>query len=134
MAVPAHAAVPEVPARLSLGGQTSEARARVIERSAAWRHASALRQLAWWLLLPIVFWIPPHIPWVVVVLGLGAMRAFGRLREHRTLVSVHGVCPKCGTEQDFAETGRMQEPHHTVTCASCKWDLRLEVARAGVET
>ena len=134
MAVPAPSSVPEVPARLSLGGNATEARARVIERTAAWRHAAAARQLAWWLLVPLVALVPPHVPWVLAVLAVGGMRAWGRLRERRTLVSLHGPCPKCGTEQDFAELGRMKEPHHTVTCASCRWDLRVEVARAAAVT
>ncbi|HEX8692459.1 MAG TPA: hypothetical protein VF746_08580 [Longimicrobium sp.] len=134
MAVPAPSTVPEVPARLSLGGNTTEARARVIERTAAWRHASAARQLAWWLLIPVVGIIPPHFPWILAVLAIGGMRAWSRLREYRTLVSLHGPCPKCGTEQDYSELGRMKEPYHTVTCASCRWDLRVEVARAAATT
>jgi hypothetical protein len=123
--------VPEVPARLMFaGGQWSEARARVIERSASWRRSSALMQLGWWLLAPVVFWIPPHIPWVLLVLAIGAVRALNRFREHRTLVSLRGPCPKCGTEQDFTETGRMKHPH-TVHCASCRWELRVDVPLSG---
>ncbi len=121
---------PEVPARLSFSGQTTEARARVLERTPRWRHTSALKELAWWLLAPAVFFIPPHIPWVLLVLGLGAYRAFGRLREHRTLLWLHGPCPKCGTAQDFAELGRMREPH-MVQCAECRWTVQAEVARGG---
>ena len=71
--------------------------------------------------------IPPHIPWVIVVVGLAAYRAYGRLNERATLLSLHGPCPKCGTEQDFTELGRMHFPHK-VTCANCRWDLTLEPA------
>jgi hypothetical protein len=123
--------VPEVPARLVFaGGQWTEARARVIDRSAAWRRSSALMQLGWWLLAPIVFWIPPHVPWVLAVLAVGAVRALNRFRERRTLVSLRGACPKCGTEQEFPETGRMKQPH-TVTCAHCKWELQVQVPLSG---
>jgi hypothetical protein len=121
-------AVPEVPARLSFSGQTTEARARVIERSAHWRRVHALREMGWWLLAPAAFFIPPHIPWVLLVLGLGGVRASGRFREHRTLQWLHGPCPKCGTEQDFPELGRMRSPH-MVQCAGCRWSLLAEVAR-----
>lgn len=126
--------VPEVPAKLVFaGGEWSPARARVIERSAAWRRRAALMQLGWWLLVPIVFWIPPHLPWVVAVLVIGGYRAMGRWREHRTLVSLYGPCPRCGTAQDFPELGRMTQPH-TVHCASCRWELHVDVPRAGAAT
>ena len=123
--------MPEVPARLVFaGGERSEARARVIERSPSWRRSAALMQLGWWLLAPVVFWIPPHVPWVLLVLGIGAVRALNRFREHRTLVSLRGACPRCGTEQEFGETGRMKQPH-TVHCAHCRWELRADVPLAG---
>ena len=126
--------IPEVPARLVFaGGAWSEARARVIERTASWRRSSALAQLGLWLLAPVVFWIPPHIPWVLLVLGVGAMRALNRFREHRTLVSLRGHCPKCGTEQEFRELGRMKNPH-TVHCAHCRWELRADVPLSGAAT
>lgn len=123
--------VPEVPARLVFAsGEWTEARARVIERSPAWRRSSALANLSLWLLIPLVFFIPPHIPWVLLVFFLGAYRAFNRFREQRTLVSLRGKCPKCGTEQEFSELGRMKYPH-VVRCSNCQWDLRLEAPLAG---
>ena len=126
--------VQEVPARLVFaGGEWSQARARVIERTAAWRRSSALMQLGWWLLAPVVFWLPPHIPWVLLVLGIGGYRALNRYREYRTLVSLRGPCPKCGTEQEFGELGRMRQPH-VVHCASCRWELRVDVPLAGAAT
>ena len=126
--------IPEVPARLVFaGGEWTEARARVIERTAAWRRSSALTQLLLWLLAPLVFWIPPHIPWVLLVLGVGAYRALNRFREYRTLVSLRGTCPKCGTEQEFRERGRMKNPH-AVHCANCRWELRVDVPLSGAAT
>lgn len=123
--------VAEVDARLVFaGGEAAPARARVIERSPAWRRSSALMQLGWWLLIPIVFWIPPHVPWVLLVLGIGGYRAIERFREARTLVSLHGACPRCGTEQEFTETGRMKHPHR-VHCAHCRWELTAQVPLSG---
>lgn len=123
--------VPEVPARLVFAtGEWSEGRALVIERGAAWRRSGALMQLGWWLLAPIVFWVPPHVVWVLVVLVIGAVRALNRFREYRTLVSLRGTCPRCGTEQEFRELGRMRSPH-AVHCASCRWELRVDVPLSG---
>lgn len=48
--------VPEVPARLVFaGGEWTQGRARVIERTPAWRRSAALMQLGWWALAPVVF-------------------------------------------------------------------------------
>src|SRR3954462_5833151 len=127
-------AVPEVPARLVfMGGAATEARARVVERSKAWRRSQAIRDLALLLLIPVVVFIPPHFPWPIVVLCVSLFRAFNHLREHRTLLSLRGPCPKCGADQEYKELGRMGNPHK-VTCASCRWDLFVDVARAGAAT
>jgi len=127
-------AVPEVPARLVfMGGKAAESRARVVERSRAWRRSQVTKDLAILLLIPIVVFIPPHFPWPVVVTVIALLRAFNHSREHRTLLSLRGPCPKCGAEQEFRELGRMGNPHR-VTCASCRWDLFVDVPRAGAAT
>lgn len=128
------ASVPEVPARLVfMGGKAVEARARVVERSRAWRRSQVMKDLAILLLIPIVIWIPPHFPWPIVVAAIALLRAFNHSRELRTLLSLRGACPKCGAEQDFQELGRMGNPHK-VTCAHCRWDLFVDVPRAGAAT
>jgi hypothetical protein len=127
-------AVPEVPARLVfMGGKASEALARVVERGKAWRRSQMMKDLALLLLIPVVILIPPHFPWPIVVTAVALMRAFNHSREHRTLLSLRGPCPKCGTEQEYRELGRMGNPHK-VTCASCRWDLFVDVPRAGAAT
>lgn len=128
------ASVPEVPARLVfMGGKAVEARARVLERSRAWRRSQVMKDLAILLLAPVVFLIPPHFPWPFVVIVIAVLRAYFHSREHRTLLSLRGPCPKCGTEQEFQEIGRMGNPHK-VTCASCRWDLYVDVPRTGATT
>jgi hypothetical protein len=64
---------------------------------------------------------------------VGLLFAFLHARERRTLLSLRGPCPKCGVEQYFREVGRMGSPHK-VTCASCRWDVFVEVPRAGAAT
>lgn len=128
------ARLPEVPARLSFGGNATEGRARVIERSGRWRRASAAKELLWLLTAPVVVLAPPHIPWAILLVLFVAFRATGRLREHRTLLSLHGPCPKCGTDQAYAEVGRMKEPVHAVHCATCRWEIRVETAGASAAT
>jgi hypothetical protein len=121
-------AVPERTVWLTYPGPgIGEAKARIVERSAQWRRSGALKQLAMWLLLPVVAIIPPHIPWVLIVLALGAFRAWSRWNEHATLLSLHGPCPKCGFDQEYAELGPLK-PRHKVNCRNCRWDLHLLVS------
>ncbi len=116
----------EVAVRLvSPGGEAGPGVAVVAVRSDRWRRSGALRQLLWWALVPVVIWIPPHFPWVIVVLALGAVRAWGRWREHVTLLKLSGTCPHCQAEQTFPDHGRLRHPHE-VHCVSCRWSLRVE--------
>jgi hypothetical protein len=110
------------------GPEVSQARARIAPRSAAWRRTAALKQLLWWLLIPVVVWAPPHFLWVIIVLAIGGVLAVNRLREEATLLSLHGPCPKCGTEQAFTDLGRLKYPHK-LHCGACRWELRLELTR-----
>jgi hypothetical protein len=126
--------IPEVPARLAfMGGQTSEGWARVLERTAAWRRSQIIRDLLLLLLIPVVVFIPPHIPWPLVVIVVVVIRVSGHVREYRTLKSLRGPCPKCGADQQYKELGRMGNPHK-VQCASCRWDLYVEIPRASEAT
>jgi hypothetical protein len=121
----------EVPVQLRFSS-TEPARgyARIVERSRRWRTTGALRQLAiWWGLALLVVWIPPHLPWALIALSVGAIRAYGRYSEERTLVSLRGPCPKCGNEQEFA-AGVPLKDTHTVTCAACQWELKVDVPRS----
>jgi hypothetical protein len=85
------------------------------------------------LIAPASFLVPPHVIWPPILAFVGLFLAFNHMREHRTLLSLHGPCPKCGTVQDFTELGRMGNPHK-VTCANCRWDSYVEVARASEST
>lgn len=110
------------------GPEVSQAEARIAPRSAGWRQANALKQLWWWLLAPLVGLAPPHFPWIIAVLAIGGVRAFNKLNEHATLLSLHGPCPKCGTVQRFTDLGRLKQPHK-LHCGACRWELRLELKK-----
>ena len=118
----------EVPVQLRFSGtDPAPGYARIAERSQRWRTTGALRQLAlWWGLMLLVVWIPPHLPWALIALAVGTIRAYGRYSEQRTLVSLRGICPKCGNEQEFTG-GVPLKNAHTVTCAACRWELKVDV-------
>jgi hypothetical protein len=126
--------VPEVPARIVfMGGKATEGRARVLGRSDSWRRWRVARDLGLVVLSPVAFVVPPHIIWPPIVATVGLVLAYIHANERRTLLSLRGPCPKCGTEQEFRELGRMTNPHK-VTCAHCRWDVFVEVPRAGAAT
>jgi hypothetical protein len=59
-----------------------------------------------------------------VVVGLAAGAA--RLRDRRTVAGVHGVCPRCGCEQDFASGNRLAATW-ALDCPACHTNLQLTV-------
>lgn len=121
--------VAEVPVQLRFSGMDpAPGYARIAERSSRWRTVGALRQLAlWWGLMLLVVWIPPHLPWALISFTVGAIRAYRRYNEQRTLVSLRGVCPKCANEQEFAG-GVPLKNAQTVTCAACQWELKVDLS------
>lgn len=59
-----------------------------------------------------------------VVLGLAAGTA--RLRDRRTVTRVHGACPRCGADQDFASGNRLADTW-ALDCPTCHTNLQLTV-------
>lgn len=123
--------VRELPARLRFAGaEPTPAVARVAERGKSWRTRGALKQIAiWWGLALATIFIPLlHFVLPPLFVLVGIWRAYSAYTETRTLLSLRGPCPKCGTEQEFTELGRLKGPH-TVTCAHCRWKLQAEIGR-----
>ena len=57
-----------------------------------------------------------------LVLGVGA--GVRRLQDAQIVTRVHGTCPRCGREQDFA-AGNRPTPTWTVDCPACHNTLTL---------
>lgn len=103
-----------------------------MERTSRWRTLGALKELAlWWGLMLVTAFIPLlHLISVPVLFFFGAWRAYSRLSEERTLLTLHGTCPHCGTEQDFPAGGALKDSL-TLDCANCRWELKLDVPPMG---
>lgn len=115
-------------ARIEAFGYTpTAARAHVVERSASWRMTRALLAAAVGLgAAPVVFLVPPHVPWALAALGLGAWFARRFVRERRTLLSLDGVCPRCGAAVTTHEPTALRTPHD-LTCGACRQGLLVRV-------
>lgn len=117
-----------VPAQLTLFGFTpTAADVQVIARPGSSR---VMRAVLWlgicWAMIPLVLFIPPHVPWVVAAFGAGIYFARKRLTERYTLTSFDGVCPKCGHMQQVRSGASLKTPF-PIICESCLNELLLEV-------
>ena len=111
---------------LSLFGFSSTpARLEVRSRSTGWRawRASAFAGSGL-LLAPAVGLVPPHVPWVIAVLGLGGFLGLRKWRERFTILALEGNCPKCGGSLSLAR-GTPLRTVMTVPCEGCNHDTRL---------
>ena len=99
----------------------------LLRRSDTWRIAGAARNGALGLLVaPVVFLVPPHIPWAVGSLITGLFFAWRRWKERVTLQALDGACPRCGQEVAVARPVRLRTPH-TLPCSGCQHEMTLRV-------
>lgn len=116
-----------VPARLSIFGyDPAVVDLVVVPRSRRWRMLGAARTMGIALVLtPVAALVPPHAPWALGVLGVGAILARRRWQERYTVVGVEGVCPKCGADLEVG-VGRLRDPH-PLPCESCHHEGSAQV-------
>lgn len=115
-------------ARLAYHGRPhTPASAWVVERSRKSQVGRAVRGLllCWGAAVVSVFIPLAHFLLVPAFLVAGPILAVARLREERTLVGAHGICPGCGQEQSFAARGRFHE-RFALRCAACRREIVLE--------
>lgn len=108
-----------LPARITLFGSASrDALLRVTPRPRAQRATRALVYTGFALLLaPLAALIPPHVPWAIVVLALGAWRAHREWLGEYELHVFEGECPRCGEKLKLDE--RYVTLPHVVPCYAC---------------
>lgn len=118
----------EIPGRIVLFGFDPRAvTLRLLPRSRRWRLLGAGRTMAVALVLaPVAGLVPPHVPWILGVLGVGAFLARRRYEERFTVVGIDGSCPKCGAPLEVPR-GRLREPH-PVPCERCHHEGSVKVA------
>lgn len=94
---------------------------------------TAISLLLCWGIVPLAMWIPPHYPWPLLFVFVGAYLAHlywtGRYRVWYFL----GTCPRCARPLRIDAGTRVSMPH-TLTCYACHFEPRLELeARTMVE-
>jgi hypothetical protein len=120
------------PARLALFGfPATPALVRVVPRPRAWRLTHGLLALmGCWVLMPVVVFVPPHVPWVLGAFFTGVYLARRRFTEHYTIQRMEGTCPKCGAVRLITKPTRLSSPL-SLSCPQCHQDINLEVDVGG---
>lgn len=85
-----------------------------------------LTLLASWVLAPILFLLPPHIPWAAGALLVGAYLAYRQWIGEYEVHAFSGACPRCGTALPIKPGSRIRLPHH-VNCYHCHHEPTLVV-------
>ena len=118
----------EAEARVVLFGHDAQAaRARIRRRARSWRLGGAARRLAASALIaPVAAVVPPHAPWAIGAILVGALLARRRWQERYTLESLSGACPRCGAPLSV-RPARLREPH-PVACDGCRHQVYVDVA------
>lgn len=118
------------PARLELGGHAPAAASiRVEHQPRRKRLARALLTLlGCWLLIPLVFFIPPHLPWVATAFALGPYLAWRYWKGVFVVDAFEGSCPSCGGPVALNSGRRIDSPEW-LTCYGCHRKPKLVVDR-----
>ena len=112
--------VGRLPARLELpGAGTRDARVEVIYQPRATRLTRTLLILGVTVaLMPVVFFIPPHLLWPIVVLAAGVYFAHKYWKGEYYVSTFEGACPRCDTELDLKPGSRIRS-RQTLECYGC---------------
>jgi hypothetical protein len=87
---------------------------------------TALPLAACWAAIPWLLGEEPRLPWAALALCLGAYLAHKGWAGRYRVRSFVGVCPRCGRHLRIAAGTAIDLPH-TLTCAGCHFEPRLEV-------
>lgn len=107
-------------ARLTLpGSETVEATVEVIYQSRATRASRAILTLGTALLImPVLFFLPPHFLWPLLSLTIGSYLAWRYWTGEYYVVGFEGKCPRCETPLEMARGTRVKGGH-TLDCYGC---------------
>lgn len=119
-----------VPARLRLGGhEPVSAHADVVYRPRSLRIQRALLSLlGFWALIPVVVFIPPHLPWALTAFAVGIYFGWTNWRGVFEIRALEAPCPRCGKPLTV-KPGSKIGTEHKISCYTCHHEPRLEMGR-----
>lgn len=109
------------------GHEPAPARVDLVRRTRKTRLTKTLVVLLGsWVVAPILFFIPPHVPWVLGALVAGGYFAYRQWTGEFEVNSFAGACPRCGAELTIPPGTRIGLPHR-INCYSCHHESSLVV-------
>jgi hypothetical protein len=112
------------------GYESSPARADLVPLAPSVRFTRAMVSLfCCWALAPIVFFVPPHLPWVFGAVGGGLYLAWKEWRGLYQVKHLEAACPSCGKALSIDPGKRIRLPY-TIVCYGCHQEPLLEAAGA----
>lgn len=119
-------------ARIVLPGSgTGPADVEVVYQPRATRYTRAILALVVsWLAIPVVFFIPPHIPWALAAFGLGVFLFWRTTQGEYFVASFEGACPRCA-EPLALKSGARIRGRHTLECYGCHRQPELVLDEPG---
>ena len=110
----------------AFGSRPSRAAVTVARLTPGQRLARGFRGAGtFWAIAGACIFVPGlHFILVPSFLLIGIVTGLIRLRDAETVVRVHGVCPRCRFEQDFA-AGNRYAPTWRLDCGACHNHLEL---------
>ena len=112
------------------GHEPRPARLRVEVRPRQTRMTKAVLTLVGFLVLaPIVFFIPPHVPWVLLAVSAGVFLAYKQWIGEYLVHDFEGACPRCGAPLEIKPESKVRLPL-VMDCYQCHHKPVLELGRA----
>ena len=87
---------------------------------------SLLLLIVCWGAIPLIAWIPPHYPWIVLAFAAGLYFARRQFSGRYRVSCFAGLCPRCGQPVSLGQERCIDLPH-TLTCFNCHCEPTLEV-------
>ncbi len=113
------------------GHEAVPAQVRMIHRSKRTRTVGGLLALlGFWALAPVVFLLPPHIPWLLGALAAGVYFGYKQWNGEYEVRSFAGECPRCHASLSIPPGSRIRLPYR-MDCFRCHHEPSLQVAPAG---
>jgi hypothetical protein len=115
----------------AFGAERTQARVTLTELSPPARLRRSVGGLLgfWGAAMVAVFFPVIHLILVPTLLVSGVVVAVLLGRQSRKVASVHGICPRCRTEQEFVASGRVQH-EQMVDCPGCHANVTLILENA----
>lgn len=118
-----------IPIAIRLGGHPStEGTLDAIARPPGERASRAVGTLLLFLAIgAAVFFIPPHIPWVLAAVGAGVFFSLRQWRGEYRVQRFSGNCPRCGHALEIAPGDGIRLPMK-LTCFNCHHEPTLSLS------